>query len=113
MSDLSFWKVVSMRVLGGRIVLVEGEASRETQSGGEAWPNVARVIRQAYPLTIMTIDRDYPARLPLPLVVAARDDRAGRTLRASARLVVLDITWAVNHQRVGGEGKVRSVRERQ
>ena len=60
MSDLSFWKVVSMRVLGGRIVLVEGEASRETQSGGEAWPNVARVIRQAYPLTIMTIDRDHP-----------------------------------------------------
>ena len=50
-----------MRVLGGRIVLVEGEASRETQSGGEAWPNVERVIRrQAYPLTIMTIDRDTP-----------------------------------------------------
>ena len=49
-----------MQVLGGRIVLVEGEASRETQSGGEAWPNVARVIRQAYPLTIMTIDCDTP-----------------------------------------------------
>ena len=49
-----------MRVLGGRIVLVEGEASRETQSGGEAWPNVARVIRQANPLTIMTIDCDTP-----------------------------------------------------
>ena len=55
----------------------------------------------------------YPARLPLPLVVAARDDRAGGALRASARLVLLDFTWAVNHQRVGGEGKVRSVRERQ
>ena len=64
MSDLSFWKVVSMRVLGGRIVLVEGEASRETQSGGEAWPNVARVIRQAYPLTIMTIDRGTPPDSP-------------------------------------------------
>ena len=50
-----------MRVLGGRIVLVEGGASRETQSGGEAWPNVARVIRQAHPLlTIMTIDCDTP-----------------------------------------------------
>ena len=55
----------------------------------------------------------YPARLLLPLVVAARDDRAGRTLRASERLALLDFTWAVNHQRVGGEGKVRSVRERQ
>ena len=60
MSDLSFWKVGSMRVLGGRIVLVEGGASRETQSGGEAWPNVARVIRQANPLTIMAIDCDTP-----------------------------------------------------
>jgi len=60
MSDLSFWIVGSMRVLGGRIVLVEGGASRETQSGGEAWPNVARVIRQAHPLTIMTIDCDTP-----------------------------------------------------
>ena len=64
MSNLSFWKVVSMRVLGGRIVLVEGGASRETQSGGEAWPNVSRVIRQAYPLTIMTIDRDTPPDSP-------------------------------------------------
>ena len=53
-----------MRVLGGRIVLVEGEASRETQSGGEAWPNAARVIRQVYPLTIMTIDRDTPPDSP-------------------------------------------------
>ena len=62
MIDLSFWKVGSMRVLGGRIVLVEGGASRETQSGGEAWLNVARAIRQACSLTItiLTIDRDYP-----------------------------------------------------
>ena len=65
MSDLSFWIVGSMWVLGGRIVLVvEGGASRETQSGGEAWPNVARVIRQANPLTIMTIDRDTPPDSP-------------------------------------------------
>ena len=49
-----------MRVLGGRIVLVEGEASRETQSGGEALPNVARVIRQAISLTIMPVDCDTP-----------------------------------------------------
>ena len=60
MSDLSFWKVGSMRILGGRIVLVEGGASRETQSCGEAWLNVARVLRQACSLTILTIDRDYP-----------------------------------------------------
>ena len=60
MSDLSFWKVGSMRVLGGRIVLVEGGASRETLPGGEALLNVARVIRQACSLTILTIDRDYP-----------------------------------------------------
>ena len=60
MSDLSFWKVGFKEVLGGRFFLVEGGASRETQSGGEAWPNVARVIRQAYPLTIMAIDFDTP-----------------------------------------------------
>ena len=35
----------------------------------------------------------YPARLPLPLVVAARDDRAGGTLRASARLDVLYVVY--------------------
>ena len=34
-------------------------------------------------LTILTIDRDPPPRLPLPLEVAARDERAGTTLRAS------------------------------
>ena len=32
MSDLSFWKVGSMRVLGGRIVLVEGQ-SRKRPTG--------------------------------------------------------------------------------
>ena len=53
MSDLAFWKVGFKGVLGERFFLVEGGASRETQSGGEAWPDVARVIRQ-------TIDCDTP-----------------------------------------------------
>ena len=33
MSNLSFWKAVSMRVLGGRIVLVEGDLSRCKKRG--------------------------------------------------------------------------------
>ena len=38
--------------------------SLNSSTGGEALPNVARVIRQAYPLTIMTIDRDTPPDSP-------------------------------------------------
>ena len=62
MSDLSFWKVGSMRVLGGRIILVEGGASREPSQVVKhgQWPNVTRVIRRACSLTILTIDRDHP-----------------------------------------------------
>ena len=105
-----------MRVLGGRIILVEGGASRETQSGGEAWPNAARVLRQACSLTILTIDRDYPpdCRLHSPLEVAARDGPSRATVAAAVPRVVLDFTWAVHHQRLGGEGQVRRsvVRER-
>ena len=104
-----------MRVLGGRIVLVEGEASRETQSGGEAWPNVARVIRQAHPLTIMTIDRDHP---PDPTYLSKLPRAAGERGRLTAWSHVLlsplqhsereldrDSGWA-------REGQVRWVRER-
>ena len=95
MSDLSFWKVGSMRVLGGRIVLVEGGASRETQSGGEAWPNVARVLRQACSLTIRTIDRDYPpdcTHLSTSLEVAARGGSSRTTVAAAVPRVVLVFT---------------------
>ena len=41
-------------------------------------------------------------------------DGPSRTTVAAAAVprVVLDFTWAVHHQRLGGEGQVRSVRER-
>ena len=62
MGDLSLWKVGSVRVIGGRIVLVEGGASRETQPSGEACPNVARVLCQecSLTITILTTNRYYP-----------------------------------------------------
>ena len=88
-----------MRVLGGRIVLVEGGASRETQSGGEALLNVARVIRQTCSLTILTIDRDYPP----DCTHLSKWRPASRTAVAAAvPRVVLDFTWAVHHQRLSG-----------
>ena len=66
--------------------------------------NVARVIRRTCSLIILTIDRDTPPRLPLPLEVAACDEHARTTLRASVdSLVVLDFTWAAHHQRMGRE----------
>ena len=80
-----------MQVLGGRIVLVDGGASRETQSDGEAWPSVARVLRQACSLTILTIDRDYPPDCThlSKLEVAARDGPSRAAVAAAAPRVVL------------------------
>ena len=46
------------------------------------------------------------------LEVAARDGPSRKTVAAAVTRVVLDFTWAVHHQRLGGEGQVRSVRER-
>ena len=50
-----------------------------------------------------------PARLHSPLEVALRDGPTRATVAAAVPRVVLDFTWAVNHQRVGAEGQVRSV----
>ena len=44
--------------------------------------------------------------------MAARDGSSRTTVAAAVPRVVLDFTWAVHHQRLGGEGQVRSVRER-
>ena len=52
------------------------------------------------------------ARLHSPLEVALRDGPTRSTAAAAVPRVVLDFTWAVNHQRVGAESQVRSVRER-
>ena len=52
------------------------------------------------------------ARLHSPLEVALRDGPTRSTVAAAVPRVVLDFTWAVNHQRVGAEGQARSVRER-
>ena len=73
-----------------------------------------RVLRQAHPLTIMTIDRDHPPDYThlSKLRVAVRDGPTRATVAAAVPRVALDFTWAVNHQRVGEEGQVRSVRER-
>ena len=44
--------------------------------------------------------------------MAARDGSSRTTVAAAVPRVVLDFTWAVHHQRLGGEGQVRSARER-
>ena len=44
--------------------------------------------------------------------MAARDGASRTTVAAAVPRVVLDFTWAVHHQSLGGEGQVRSVRER-
>ena len=70
-----------------------------------------QVLRQACSLTILTIDRDYPPDCT-HLEVAVRDGPSRTTVAAAVPRVVLYFTWAVHHQRLGGEGQVRSVRER-
>ena len=113
MSDLSFWKVGSMRVLGGAIVLVEGQ-SRKRPAGyvqehdARSGPSSSSGVFSHHP-----DDRPWlSARLHSPLEVAARDEASWTTVAAAVPRVVLDFTWAVHHQRLGGEGQVRSVRER-
>ena len=71
-----------------------------------------RVLRQAHPLTIIKIDRDHPPDCTHLFEVALRDGPTRPTAAAAVPRVVLDFTWAVNHQRAGAEGQVRSVRER-
>ena len=71
-----------------------------------------RVLRQACPLTIMPIDRDHPPDCTHLSKLRLRDGPSRTTVAAAVPRVVLDFTWAVNHQRVGAEGQVRSVRER-
>ena len=61
----------------------KGSLERDPQVMCKNMLVAGRVIRQACSLTILTIDRDTPPRLPLPLEVAARDERARTTFRAS------------------------------
>ena len=112
MSDLSFWKVGSMRVLGGRIVLVEGQSRKRPtgymQEHARSGPSSSSGASSHH-----HGDRPRPpARLHSPLEVALRDGPTRATVAAAVPRVVLDFTWAVHHQRLGGEGQVRSVRER-
>ena len=71
-----------------------------------------RVLRQAHPLTIMTIDRDHPPDCTHLSKLRCATGQLGQPLLPPCRASMLDFTWAVNHQRVGAEGQARSVRER-
>ena len=62
-----------------------------------------RVLRRAHPLVIMTIDRDHPPGPAYLSKLCCATGQFGQPLLPPCR-VVLYFTWAVNHQRVGGEG---------
>ena len=101
-----------MRVLGGRIVLVGGQSRKRptgyVQEHARSGSSSSSGVFSHHP-------DDRPrllARLHSPLEVAARDGSSRTTVAAAVPRVVLDFTWAVHHQRLGGEGQVRSVRER-
>ena len=101
-----------MRVLGGRIVLVEGQSRKRptgyVQEHARSGPSSSSGASSHH-----HDDRPRPpARLHSPLEVALRDGPTRATVSAAVPRVVLDFTWAVNHQRVGAEGQARSVRER-
>ena len=73
-----------------------------------------RVLRQAHLPTIMTIDRDHPPDCTHLSKLRCATGQLGQPLPVAPAVprVVLEFTWAVNHQRVGAESQVRSVRER-
>ena len=73
-----------------------------------------RVFRQACSFTILTTDRDYPPDCTHLSKWRPATGQASRRTAVSSAVprAVLDFTWAVYHQRLGGEGQVRSVRER-
>ena len=83
MSDLSFWKVGSMRVLGGRIVLVEGQSRKRPtgylQEHARSGPSSSLGASSHH-----HDDRPRPpARLHSPLEVALRDGPTRATVAAA------------------------------
>ena len=83
MSDLSFWKVGSMRVLGGRIVLVEGQSRKRptgyVQEHARSGPSSSSGASSHH-----HDDRPRPpARLHSPLEVALRDGPTRATVAAA------------------------------
>ena len=108
-----FGKVGSMHFLRVASVRVEEQPRKRpagfVQEHARSGPSSSSGVFSHHP-----DDRPWlSARLHSPLEVAARDGSSRTTIAAAVPRVVLDSTWAVHHQRLGGEGQeVRSVRKR-
>ena len=92
---------------GGELFLWKGSLERDPQVMCKNMLVAGRVLRQAHPLTIMTIDRDHPPDCTHLSKLRCATGQLGQSLLPPCRASMLDFTWAVNHQRVGaGPGEV-------
>ena len=93
--------------------MCKGSLDRDPQVMCKNMLVAGRVLRQAHPPTVMVIDRDHPPDCTHFSKLRCATGQLGQPLLPPCRALMLDFTWAVNHQkRVGAEGQARSVRER-